>query len=103
MLKKSSLFSIILLCILSMTLFAQEIDLIEKAPQAKWGRGVWANAAIVPSREVAFLRDTGGGYAQSLPFTEWNVAMVAGVARARSTSTCGLSLMARSNASRAPS
>jgi WD40 repeat protein len=37
MLKKSSLFSVILLCIFSMTVLAQEIDLIDKAPQAKWG------------------------------------------------------------------
>jgi uncharacterized protein with WD repeat len=37
MLKKSSLFSLILLCVFSLSVFAQEIDLIDKAPQAKWG------------------------------------------------------------------
>ncbi len=37
MLKKSGLFSIMLLCVFSLSVFAQEIDLIDKAPQAKWG------------------------------------------------------------------
>ena len=37
MLKKSCLFITILLCVFSLSVFAQEIDLIDKAPQAKWG------------------------------------------------------------------
>ena len=37
MLKKSGLFIIILLFVFSLSVFAQEIDLIDKAPQAKWG------------------------------------------------------------------
>jgi WD40 repeat protein len=37
MLKKFSPFSIILLCVFCLSVFAQEIDLIDLAPQAKWG------------------------------------------------------------------
>jgi uncharacterized protein with WD repeat len=37
MLKKFSLYSITLLVVFSLSVFAQEIDLIDRAPQAKWG------------------------------------------------------------------
>jgi WD40 repeat protein len=37
MLKKLGLFAIVLLCVFSLSIWAQEIDLIAKAPQAKWG------------------------------------------------------------------
>ena len=37
MIKKFSLFIIFLLCVFSLSVFAQEIDLIDRAPQAKWG------------------------------------------------------------------
>lgn len=85
-LKKFSLFSIILLCVSFLSVFAQEIDLIDRAPQAKWGSTAGDTLAFgVDGRERGIARYEHDGVKFSVSFSPDNkylvTANVGGVAK----------------------